>query len=680
LSLILETVPQPKGVFMKTAKDVLKSIKDNDVKYVDLRFTDPRGKWQHVTFDVSMVDEEIFAEGTMFDGSSIAGWKAINESDMCLMPDPVTATIDPFFAETTMVITCDVLEPTTGEPYNRDPRGIAKKAEAMVKSMGVGDTVFFGPEAEFFVFDDVRYQTTPYNTGFKLDSSELPINSDTEYEGGNLGHRIRTKAGYFPVPPQDSVQDMRSEMLGAMAKMGVKVEKHHHEVASAQHELGMKFDTMTLMADQMQIYKYCIHQVAHIYGKTATFMPKPVYGDNGSGMHCHQSIWKGGKPVFAGNKYADLSETCLSYIAGIIKHAKAINAFTNPSTNSYKRLVPGYEAPVLLAYSARNRSASCRIPYTANPKAKRVEVRFPDPMANPYLGFAAMLMAGLDGVKNKLDPGPAMDKDLYDLPKEELKSIPTVCGSLREALENLDKDRAFLKNGGVFDDDFIDSFIELKMTEVERFEMTPHPVEFDMYYSQWFWRRRAAAVTLRECERRSRRSAFCFAGEPGSRLHPEELGIARLDLFTLRLHLGGIGLEQLEIRQRDVLALLFHLRVERAVREDVDQHLLGFGAEEEALEQFCRVRIGRPLEDSAGNDDQWRSFGGVDHFHRLTLVLEQDQIVVVAVSHDGALAEQNLLRRIGSRLHLHDLLLRELFQIRPAEIACQHESRRHDGA
>src|SRR6266446_4410842 len=355
---------------MKTAKDVLKSIKDNDVKYVDLRFTDPRGKWQHVTFD--------------------------------------TGLIDPFFAETTMVIICDVLEPTTGEPYNRDPRGMAKKAEAMVKSMGVGDAVFFGPEAEFFVFDDVRFQTTPYNTGFKLDSSELPINSDTEYEGGNLGHRIRTKAGYFPVPPQDSVQDMRSEMLGAMAKMGVKVEKHHHEVASAQHELGMKFDAMTLMADQMQIYKYCIHQVAHIYGKTATFMPKPVYGDNGSGMHCHQSIWKDGKPVFAGNKYADLSETCLSYIAGVIKHAKAINAFTNPSTNSYKRLVPGYEAPVLLAYSARNRSASCRIPYTSNPKAKRVEVRFPDPMANPYLGFAAMLMAGLDGIRNKLDPGPAM--------------------------------------------------------------------------------------------------------------------------------------------------------------------------------------------------------------------------------------------------------------------------------
>jgi glutamine synthetase len=468
---------------MKTAKDVLKEIKDNDVKYVDLRFTDPRGKWQHVTFDISMIDEDIFAEGTMFDGSSIAGWKAINESDMCLMPDPVTATIDPFFAETTMVITCDILEPTTGEPYNRDPRGIAKKAEAQVKALGVGDTVFVGPEAEFFVFDDVRYSATPYNTGFRLDAAELPTNSNTEYEGGNLGHRIATKGGYFPVPPQDSLQDMRSEMLGAMARMGVKVEKHHHEVASAQHELGMKFDTLVHMADQMQVYKYCIHQVAHIYGKTATFMPKPVYGDNGSGMHVHQSIWKDGKPTFAGNKYADLSENCLYYIGGIIKHAKAINAFTNPSTNSYKRLVPGYEAPVLLAYSARNRSASCRIPYTTNPKAKRVEVRFPDPTANPYLAFAAMLMAGLDGIKNKIDPGPAMDKDLYDLPKEELKQIPTVCGSLREALESLDKDRAFLKAGGVFDDDFIDSFIELKMTEVARFEMTPHPVEFDMYYS-----------------------------------------------------------------------------------------------------------------------------------------------------------------------------------------------------
>jgi len=468
---------------MKTAKDVLKAIKDNDVKYVDFRFTDPRGKWQHVTFDVTMIDEEIFAEGTMFDGSSIAGWKAINESDMTLMPDPSTAQMDPFFAASTMSIVCDVLEPSTGQPYNRDPRGMAKKAEEYLKSTGIGDTIFVGPEAEFFIFDDVKFMSDPYNTGFKLDSSELPTNGDTDYEGGNLGHRIQTKGGYFPVPPQDSAQDMRGEMLAAMASMGVKVEKHHHEVASAQHELGMKFDTLTHMADQMQIYKYCVHNVAHSYGKSATFMPKPISGDNGSGMHVHQSIWKAGKPLFAGNGYADLSDMALYYIGGIIKHAKALNAFTNPSTNSYKRLVPGYEAPVLLAYSARNRSASCRIPYTTNPKAKRVEVRFPDPMANPYLAFAAMLMAGLDGITNKIDPGAAMDKDLYDLPPRELKKIPTVCGSLREALQNLDKDRAFLKAGGVFNDDFIDSFIELKMQDVMKFEMTPHPVEFTMYYS-----------------------------------------------------------------------------------------------------------------------------------------------------------------------------------------------------
>jgi glutamine synthetase len=468
---------------MKTAHDVLAAIKDNDVKYVDFRFTDPRGKWQHVTFDVSLVDEEAFSEGLMFDGSSIAGWKAINESDMTLMPDPETACMDPFFSASTMAIVCDILEPATGEPYGRDPRGIAKKAEAFMKSTGVGDTIFVGPEAEFFVFDDVRFKADPYNTGFILDSIELPSNMDTAYEGGNLGHRIRTKGGYFPVPPMDSAQDMRGEMLASMAAMGVKVEKHHHEVASAQHELGMKFDRMTLMADGMQIYKYCIHQVANSYGKSATFMPKPVFGDNGSGMHVHMSIWKDGKPVFAGDKYADLSETCLYYIGGIIKHAKALNAFTNPSTNSYKRLVPGYEAPVLLAYSARNRSASCRIPYTSNPKAKRVEIRFPDPTANPYLCFSAMLMAGLDGIANKIHPGDAMDKDLYDLPPQELKQIPTVCRSLREALENLDKDRDFLKAGGVFPDDFIDSWIELKMTEVMRFEMTPHPVEFDMYYS-----------------------------------------------------------------------------------------------------------------------------------------------------------------------------------------------------
>ena len=468
---------------MKNAKDVLKAIKDNDVKYVDFRFTDPRGKWQHVTFDVTMIDEDIFAEGTMFDGSSIAGWKAINESDMLLMPDPTTACMDPFFSAATMVITCDVLEPATGEPYGRDPRGMAKKAEAYLKSTGIGDTIYVGPEAEFFMFDDVRFEDGYAASGFRLDDIELPTNTGREYEGGNLGHRIATKGGYFPVPPQDSAQDMRGEMLAAMQSMGVVVEKHHHEVASAQHELGMNFDTLTHTADLMQIYKYAIHNVAQSYGKTATFMPKPIYGDNGSGMHVHMSIWKGGKPTFAGDEYAGLSESCLFFIGGIIKHAKALNAFTNPSTNAYKRLVPGYEAPVLLAYSARNRSASCRIPFGSNPKAKRVEVRFPDPSANPYLAFAAMLMAGIDGIKNKIHPGKAMDKDLYDLPPKELKKIPTVCGSLREALESVDKDRKFLTAGGVFDDDQIDSFIELKRAEVMRFEMTPHPVEFDMYYS-----------------------------------------------------------------------------------------------------------------------------------------------------------------------------------------------------
>ncbi|WEK48766.1 MAG: type I glutamate--ammonia ligase [Candidatus Kaistia colombiensis] len=468
---------------MTTAKDVLKLIKEQDVKYVDFRFTDPRGKWQHVTFDIGMIDEEIFAEGTMFDGSSIAGWKAINESDMLLMPDPSTATIDPFFAQSTLSIVCDVLEPTTGEAYDRDPRGIAKKAEAYLKQTKIGDTIFVGPEAEFFVFDDVKFSATPYNTGFKLDDIELPTNSDTDYESGNLGHRVKTKGGYFPVPPIDSLQDMRGDMLAAMQAMGVVVEKHHHEVASAQHELGVKFGTLVTMADHMQIYKYAIHNVANSYGKTATFMPKPVYGDNGSGMHVHQSIWKEGKPVFAGNEYADLSETCLYYIGGIIKHAKSLNAFTNPLTNSYKRLVPGYEAPVLLAYSARNRSASCRIPFATSPKAKRVEVRFPDPGANPYLAFAAMLMAGLDGIKNKIHPGAAMDKNLYDLPPKELKKIPTVCASLREALVSLEKDHAYLLEGGVFSKGMIESYIELKMEEVIRFEHTPHPVEFDMYYS-----------------------------------------------------------------------------------------------------------------------------------------------------------------------------------------------------
>jgi len=470
----------------KDTKDVaaaLKMIKEKEVKYVDLRFTDPRGKMQHLTMDVSQMGEDAWAEGLMFDGSSIAGWKAINESDMVLMPDPATVHMDPFYAQTTMAVFCDILEPSTGEGYSRDPRMIAKRAEAYLKQAKVGDTVYVGPEAEFFIFDDVRFASSPYNTGYKLDSIELPTNTDTVYETGNMGHRMRTKGGYFPMNPMDSAQDMRSEMLSVMGEMGVNVEKHHHEVAAAQHELGMKYDTLTTMADQMQIYKYVIHNVAQAYGKTATFMPKPVFGDNGSGMHTHQSIWKDGKPMFAGDKYADLSDMALNYIGGILKHAKALNAYTNPLTNSYKRLVPGYEAPVLLAYSSRNRSASCRIPLGSGPKAKRVEVRFPDPGANPYLAFAAMLMAGLDGIENKINPGNPIDKNLYDLPPEELAKVPTVCGSLREACESLDADRAFLKRGNVFTDDAIDSYLELRMEEVERFEMMPHPIEFDMYYS-----------------------------------------------------------------------------------------------------------------------------------------------------------------------------------------------------
>lgn len=468
---------------MANPADVLKLIKEKDVKFVDLRFTDTKGKMQHVTAEASCIDEGVFADGYAFDGSSIAGWKGIEASDMLLSPDPATAHLDPFFAQTTLAIFCDVIEPSTGELYERDPRGIAKKAEAYLKQTGVGDTVYFGPEAEFFLFDDVRFTTDPFNIGFKLDSTELPSNSGTDYEMGNLGHRPRTKGGYFPVPPVDSAQDIRSEMLSVMAEMGVNVEKHHHEVAAAQHELGIKFGPMVTIADHLQIYKYVAHNVAQAYGKTATFMPKPVFGDNGSGMHCHQSIWKDGQPLFAGNKYSDLSDTCLYYIGGILKHAKAINAFTNPTTNSYKRLVPGYEAPVLLAYSARNRSASCRIPHVSSPKAKRIEVRFPDPAANPYLAFAAMLMAGLDGILNKIHPGEPMDKNLYDLPPIELARIPTVASSLREAIQSLDEDRAFLKMGGVFTDDMIDTYIELKMAEVLRFETTPHPVEFDMYYS-----------------------------------------------------------------------------------------------------------------------------------------------------------------------------------------------------
>ena len=458
-------------------------MREHAVEYVDLRFTDPRGKWQHTAQHVSTIDEDAFRDGIMFDGSSIAGWKAINESDMILMLDPETAVMDPFAAKPQMIIFCDIVEPSTGQFYARDPRATSKLAEAYVKASGIGDTVICGAEAEFFVFDSVRFGTGRNYSMFQLDSIEGPDASMKDFPEGNMGHRPGIKGGYFPVPPVDSEVDLRAEMLSTMGEMGLVIEKHHHEVAQSQHELGTRFTTLTKMADQMQIYKYCVHNVAHSYGKSATFMPKPIYGDNGTGMHTHLSIWNQGKPLFAGNAYADLSEMCLYFIGGIIKHAKACNAFTNPSTNSYKRLIPGFEAPVLLAYSARNRSASCRIPYTTNPKGKRVEVRFPDPSANPYLAFSALLMAGMDGIKNKIHPGDAMDKDLYDLPPEELHGIPTVCGSLREALGALKADHDFLLEGDVFSIDQIESYIELKWQEVFKFEHNPHPIEFEMYYS-----------------------------------------------------------------------------------------------------------------------------------------------------------------------------------------------------
>ncbi|EKE77742.1 type I glutamate--ammonia ligase [Oceanibaculum indicum] len=468
---------------MSDTKTVMQMIKENGANYVDLRFTDPRGKWQHLTQHIETVDEEALVEGFMFDGSSIAGWKAINESDMTLMPDLETAVMDPFSAQPTLILICDVLEPSTGQPYERDPRSIAKKALAYLGSTGLGDVAYFGPEAEFFVFDDVRFKTGMNEAYYHLDSEEGPYNSGKVYPEGNLGHRPPAKGGYFPVAPVDSGHDMRGEMLDTIAAMGVSVEKHHHEVAAAQHELGIKFDTLVKCGDNMQIYKYCIHMVAAAYGKTATFMPKPVKGDNGSGMHVHQSIWKGGKNTFAGSGYADLSETALYYIGGVIKHARAINAFSNPTTNSYKRLIPGFEAPVLLAYSSRNRSASCRIPHVASPKGKRVEVRFPDPAGNPYLTYSALMMAGLDGIINKIHPGDPMDKNLYDLPPEELAEVPTVCGSLREALQSLDADREFLTRGDVFTNEMIDGYLALKWEEVYAFEHTPHPIEFEMYYS-----------------------------------------------------------------------------------------------------------------------------------------------------------------------------------------------------
>jgi glutamine synthetase len=462
---------------------VLKLIKDEDVEYVDIRFTDPRGRLQHVTVVADLVDEDFLDEGFMFDGSSIAGWKSIEASDMKLMPDTDSVYIDPFYAEKTICIHCSVVEPDTGESYERDPRGTAEKAEAYLKSSGIGDTAYFGPEAEFFLFDDVRYSVTPHKVSYSVDADHAAWNTDTEFEMGNTGHRPGYKGGYFPVNPADDGQDIRSEMLSTMKRMGMKVDKHHHEVATSQHELGMIFGTLVEQADNIQKYKYVIHNVALAYGRSATFMPKPIKGDNGSGMHVNMSIWKDGKPLFAGDKYADLSQEALYFIGGILKHAKSLNAFTNPTTNSYKRLVPGYEAPVLRAFSARNRSGCVRIPWTESPKAKRVEARFPDPAANPYLAFAALLMAGLDGIKNKIDPGEAMDKNLYDLPAEELAGIPTVCGSLREAMEELQKDMDYLLAGDVFTKDQIMAYIGLKMEEVEEYDMTPHPVEFKNYYS-----------------------------------------------------------------------------------------------------------------------------------------------------------------------------------------------------
>jgi glutamine synthetase len=464
-------------------KDVLDLMKDEDVEYVDVRFTDPKGKLQHVTLVADLVDEDFFEEGFMFDGSSIAGWKSIDQSDMKLIADPSSVYIDPFYAEKTLCVHCNVVEPDTGEAYARDPRGTAVKAEAYLKSSGIGDTAYFGPEAEFFLFDDVKYQISPQKVSFEIDSVDAAWNTDTPYEDGNLAHRAAHKGGYFPVNPIDTAQDIRGEMLSTMKRMGIKVDKHHHEVATCQHELGMIFGGLVEQADNIQKYKYVIHNVAAAYGKSATFMPKPMKGDNGSGMHVNMSIWKDGKPLFAGDKYADLSQEALYFIGGILKHAKALNALTNPATNSYKRLIPGFEAPVLRAYSARNRSGCVRIPWTESPKAKRVEARFPDPAANPYLAFAALLMAGLDGIKNKIDPGPASDKDLYDLPPEELAEIPTVCGSLREALEELEKDMDFLLAGDVFTRDQLEGYIKLKWEEVYAYEHTPHPIEYAMYYS-----------------------------------------------------------------------------------------------------------------------------------------------------------------------------------------------------
>ena len=466
-----------------SSADVLKLMKDEDIAYLDIRFTDPRGRMLHVTIVGDLVDEDFLEEGFMFDGSSVPGWKGIEASDMKLVFDLDSVYVDPFYAEKTLAIHASIVEPDTNEPYERDPRGTAEKAEAYLKSSGVGDAAYFGPEAEFFVFDSVKFSDKINKVSFEVDAEEAAWNSDTDYDTGNTGHRPGVKGHYFAMNPMDANQDMRSEMLTTMKDMGMKVDKHHTEVASAQHELGLIFGSLTKQADEIMKYKYVVRNVADAYGKTATFMPKPVKGDNGTGMHVNMSIWKDGKPLFAGDKYADLSQEALWFIGGILKHAKTLNAFTNPTTNSYKRLIPGFEAPVLRAYSARNRSGCIRIPWTESPKAKRVEARFPDPSANPYLAFAALLMAGLDGIRNKIDPGPASDKDLYDLPPEELEGIPTVCASLREALDSLAADHDFLLAGDVFTKDQIMAYIDLKWEEVYAYEHTPHPIEYAMYYS-----------------------------------------------------------------------------------------------------------------------------------------------------------------------------------------------------
>ena len=467
-----------------TAAEVIGLIKERDIKFVDFRFTDTKGKEQHVTVPARVINEDLFEEGKMFDGSSIAGWKGINESDMILLPDASTAVVDVFSEDATVNLRCNVLEPATMQGYDRCPRSLAGRAEAYLRSTGVADEAYFGPENEFFVFDDVRWDDTMQGAFYSVDSQEGAWNTSRSYEDMNTGHRPMVKGGYFPVPPVDSLHDIRSAMCLALDEMGLETEVHHHEVATAgQCEIGVKFNTLVRKADEVQILKYVVHNIAHSFGKTATFMPKPLVNDNGNGMHVHQSLFRDGKNIFSGDGYGGLSDSALMYIGGLIRHARALNAFTNPSTNSYKRLVPGFEAPTILAYSARNRSASIRIPYESNPKGRRIELRFPDSMANPYLAFSAMMMAGLDGITNKIHPGDAMDKDLYDLPPEEEKELDHVAFSLEEALNALNDDREFLKAGDVFTDDLIDAYIDLKMENVTRLRMTTHPVEFDMYYS-----------------------------------------------------------------------------------------------------------------------------------------------------------------------------------------------------